>query len=108
MLGQVLLVIFLGPVKGRRGFDLGYDRAVKTAALFQLRALGFGGRFLRRRMIKDNRSILRTDVRSLAVARRRVMVAPENVEQLLIGNFRRIESHFDDFGVASLVAANVF
>src|ERR1051325_1026162 len=32
MLGQVLLVIFLGAIEGRRRLDLGHDRAAKPAA----------------------------------------------------------------------------
>src|SRR5580765_5365992 len=59
-------------------------------------------------MIKNDRSILRTDVWSLAIARCRIMVAPENVEQLLVGNFRGIEGHLDDFGMTGLVAADIF
>jgi len=105
--GQVLLMIFFGPIKNRRWFDLGDDGATKTPALVQLCKLGFSRRFLRRRMIKNNRTILRTKVGSLTIASRWIMVPPENVEQLIVGNFCGIERHLDDFRMTRFVAAHI-
>ena len=36
------------------------------------------------------------------------MIRPENIEQFLVTNDRRIELDLDHFGVAGLIAANIF
>jgi len=58
-------------------------------------------------MIKNYRSILRADVRALAVPRRRVVVRPENVQKFVVADLRWIELHFYDFGMSGLVGANI-
>src|ERR1700681_4701846 len=53
------------------------------------------------------RAVLRTIVRTLAVELGGIVVFPEYFQQFLVGKFRRIVLHFDGFGVAGAVAANV-
>src|SRR5712664_1411387 len=59
--------------------------------------------------MKENRSaVLRAEVRPLAVQLRRVMSLPENVEQLFITHFCRIERYLHHFRMSGFVRANIF
>lgn len=108
MLREILLMIFFGTVEGWRGLDLCNDGPPKTPALFEFGQLGFSGGLLFGRVIENNRAILRTQVGALAIARGRVMVTPEDLQQRLKGNFPRIKSDFDYFRMASCIATNIF
>src|ERR1700730_5546670 len=59
-------------------------------------------------MVEDDRTILRADVRTLAVQRGGIVVRPENIEELLVAHERWIELDLHHFGMASLVRAHVF
>src|SRR2546425_11078070 len=59
-------------------------------------------------MKENRRAVLRAQIRSLAVHLRRVMSLPENVEQLFVTHFCRIERHLHHFGMPGFVCANVF
>src|SRR5215471_15853251 len=58
-------------------------------------------------MIKNYRSILRTNVGPLAVPRCRIVVRPENIQKFVIADLRRIEFHFYDLRVSGLVSADI-
>src|SRR3982074_1001471 len=58
-------------------------------------------------MKEDCRAVLRSIVRTLAVELGGIVVFPKYLQQFLVGKFRRIVLHFDGFGVAGAVAANV-
>src|ERR1700730_2009530 len=58
-------------------------------------------------MKKKRRAGLRSLVRTLAVELGGIVVFPEYFQQFLVGKFRRIVLHFDGFGVAGAVAADV-
>ena len=58
-------------------------------------------------MEEDGLAILVADVRSLAVQRGRVVIIPEDFEQVVIADDFRIEGDFDHFGVAGAIRANV-
>src|SRR2546423_3000299 len=58
-------------------------------------------------MVKDNRTVLRTHVRSLAVQSSGIVIGPENIQKLFVADLRRVELYLDDFGVAGLVGADV-
>jgi hypothetical protein len=105
---KVTLMIFFGPPKPWRRLDLRHNWPIETSALFQLVFRGFGGRFLLGRMIKDHGSILLSGIGTLPIQRRRIVVRPENIKQLVVTNLRRIEFHFHCFGVAGFVRANIF
>src|SRR5205814_3023698 len=59
-------------------------------------------------MIKNHRAILRAYIGTLSIQRGRIVVRPENVEDLIVRYLGRIEFHLNDLGVAGLVAANIF
>jgi hypothetical protein len=105
ILFEVVLVILLCPVKGLERNDFGGDR---LAEFYLLRLLGGHGEpLLLRSFVEDDRAILRADVGALLVEGGRIMDVPKNIEQLLIGDFRRVVGDPDDFGVAGLVAADI-
>lgn len=105
---EVTLMIFLGTPEFRGQLDLGNDRSWKAAAHVDLIPGSFGRRFLFRRMIKNDRAILRADIGALPIQRRRIMIRPENIENLVVTYLRGIKFHFNDLGVAGRVRANVF
>src|SRR5437773_1355039 len=59
-------------------------------------------------MIKNHRAVLRAYIGTLSIQRRRIVVRPENVEDLIVSYLRRIEFHLNNLGVAGLVTANIF
>src|SRR5260370_5928234 len=52
-------------------------------------------------------SVLRAEIRALAIYLRGVVHLPERVEQLFVAQLCRIERDLHDFGVARLVGADV-
>jgi hypothetical protein len=105
---KVALMIFFRAPEGRRRLDLRHDWPIETSVLLQLAFRGFGGRSLLRRMIKDHGSILLSNIGPLPIQRRRIVVRPENIKQLVVTDLRWIELHFHHFGVAGFVRANIF
>src|SRR5713101_5104305 len=85
---EILLVIFLSAPELDGGHDLGHDGPRETA----LRGVAGGARLalLRRRVIENDRAVLRAYVRSLTVQRCRAVVVPEDFEQVVVA---------DDLGV---------
>ena len=97
-----MLVILLGfPKIGGRD-DLGDDRAAEAMRDRQLCDGSFRRRFLLRGIIKDHGAILGADVGALPVRRGRIVVGPEDFEELRVGDFCRIVFDQDGFGVAGL------
>ena len=85
----IVLVIAFGRVEGRRLCDLGHNRVGKVF----LRG-GFGGLghcTLRLVMIENSRSIVGAPIRALLVQRRRIMRAPEPVEECFVADHRWVE-----------------
>jgi hypothetical protein len=101
-------MIFLRAPEGRRRLDLRHDRALEPAALLDFFLCSLGCDFLRWRMIKNDGAILRPHIRPLSVQCRRIVIRPENVEQLIVIDLCRIELDLHDFGVTGLVGANIF
>src|SRR5271166_4135956 len=109
VLGEILLVVAFGEVERTRFGDLGSDRPVtsggqrlsvslrRTARSCEL--LG-GGRV-------DRRTVLRSDVIALAHALGRVMILPEDLEQILVGDFGWVVGDEHDLGVAGSAAAGL-
>src|SRR5687767_14505467 len=85
--GQVLLVVVLGEVEGAGRRDLGGDRA--QAAAGQALAVGLPCGLRRPLLVDgigvDRRAVLAADVVALAHALGRVVVLPEDLEQLIVG-----------------------
>jgi hypothetical protein len=101
------MILFRPPEPWRR-LDLRHDWPIETSALFQLVFRGFGGRFLLRRMVKDHGTILLSNIGALPIQRRRIVIRPKNIKQLVVTDLRWIEFHFHHFGVAGFVRANIF
>src|SRR5438874_25294 len=59
-------------------------------------------------MIKNHRAVLRAYIGTLSIQRGRIVVRPENVEDLIVRYLGRIEFHLNNLGVAGLVTANIF
>src|SRR5215831_599605 len=75
---EILLMVFLGPVKRRCRDNLGDDRPLKDASLLQS-CLGVSRRgFLLRIMEEDRRTVLCAEVRSLAIEGGRVVALKKN------------------------------
>src|SRR5215471_19709483 len=105
---QILLVIVLRPIELRGGNDLGGDGPPVTAALFEGLFRGDRGRLLSGTVKKDRGAVLSSDVRSLAVELRRVVLVPKDVEQLLVAHPGRVVFDLNRFRVAGFVRAHVF
>jgi len=84
VLREILLMIFFRAIERWCRLDLRDDRSPKTSALFQFGQFGFSGGFLFGRVVENNRAVLRTNVGALSIARGRIMIAPENIEQLRV------------------------
>src|ERR1700677_2015184 len=89
---EVLLMILLGAPEfgGRR--NLRDNRPWETSLRGISRCPRFG--FLLRRVIENRRTVLRADVRALAIQSRRVVVVPEHFENIVVADHLRIEGHF--------------
>src|SRR3954453_15443051 len=108
---EVLLVVVLGEVElgSWRPDDLGLDLAVpgsrQRLLVHRLRCLG--RRALGVVAAKDVRPVLRPAVIALTHALRRVVVLPEDLEQILVADLRGIEDHADRLRVARLAGAGL-
>src|SRR4051794_15010240 len=106
-LREVLLVVVLRAPELRGRLDLRRDRAAEAAALLELLARGARGGLLLGRVDEDDGAVLSPDVGALPVQLRRVVRAPEDVEQTVVRHGRGIELHLDDLRVAGAVRAHV-
>ena len=110
ILGEILLMIVLGEIEFGRRRDLGGDGAEtlgsKRLLIHRLRRVG--GFALRIAERVDRRTILRADIVALAHALRRVVIFPERLQQLLVGDLLRIEHDQHHFGVTGAARADLF
>src|SRR3990170_1098898 len=60
------------------------------------------------RPVEHRGAVLRTHTRPLPIRRRGVMAVPEDIEQLLVGDLRRIVNHLYCLRVSGPVGADVF
>src|ERR1043165_2859901 len=103
---QVILVIPLGRPESRAVDDLRRDRARPLL----LRALDGLLRRLALLLVmdEDRRAVLRADVVALAVLRRRVVQAEEEVEDVVVRDLLRIEHDLDRLRVPGAALLHVF
>src|SRR5690606_26577635 len=109
ILGEILLVVVLGEVEGARRQDLGRDGPV--AGGLQPLGVGVPGPFGRCRLRCGKGvypgPVLRAHVVALAVALRRVVVLPEDLQQVLVADDTRVVDYADDLVVAGLTGAGL-
>src|SRR5262249_52388593 len=110
ILREVLLVVLLGVVELRRRHDLGHDRAVACVGELDLKpvARGVRGATLVFPEIVDAGTVLRPDIVALPHALCGIVILPEYLQQLFVGDDFRIEYNEDDFGVAGHPRAHFF
>ena len=108
MLFVIPLVIFFGRIKSA-------DRSDTCANRLRIPALRFhtlhhlpSCLFLFRRVEKNDRTVLRSDIDALPIGRRGIMGTPENFQQIFVGNDRRVESDLHDLCVTGAVGADLF
>src|SRR5262245_34633818 len=105
---QVVLVVVLGAVPGRRGDDLGDDRLLPLAGLVDARLHRLGRLLLLLGGVEDRRPVLRPDVVALPLERGRV-VHPEEplLQQVLVAQLPAVEDHLHRLGVPGLAVVGV-
>ena len=59
-------------------------------------------------MIENRRPVLGSPVWALAIDLRSIVILPEDLQEIVVGDLGGIEFHFDGFGVAGAVGANFF
>src|SRR5580693_5871000 len=104
---KIFLVVLLRAVKWPGCRDLRRDRPLELPARVQLGLHLLRGGFLLRRMKENRRAILRPEVGPLSIDLRRIVYAPEHLEQSLKTDLRRIERNLHDLSVPGLVGANI-
>lgn len=101
---QVLLMIILGKIKGRRGQDFGSDFAMTSRC--QPRLVGIKARsgrgLLRLAVVVDTGSVLRAYIIALPHSLSGVMIFPKRFEQRVVRQCRRIKYNLYNFVVPSL------
>src|SRR5262245_21850312 len=97
-------MVILGFVKFRQRHYLRHNarREPPLGGLFGF----FGRRLLGVGMIKDNRTILCSDVGALPVHGGRVMGIPKQFEQFVVRNPLWVEGDLDDFGMPGVPGAD--
>src|SRR5687767_10392760 len=95
-----VLVVLLGAVELRRRDDLRDDLSLEPRLLLELAERLEGRLLLLVAAIEDRGAILRAVVAELRVLLERVHVAPEDVEELLVRDLRRVVHDLDRLGVA--------
>ena len=101
------MIFFCAP-ECRHRFNLRYHWPGKTPAHIDLFPGCFRRRLLLGRMIKNHRAILRSNIRTLPVQCRGIVVRPEHLQKLIVRDLEWIEFHFHDFGVTGPVSAHIF
>jgi hypothetical protein len=86
---EVMLVVIFGAPEIGGGHDLGDNRTDEVVRGFEARLGGFGGGFLAGRVVEDDGAVLGADVGALAVGCGGVVIVPEDVEKLVVGDFGR-------------------
>src|SRR4029078_1109765 len=98
---QILLMVFFRSPEFWGRLNRGDDWFRETSTVLKTFLGRLRSRFLFRRMVKHDRSILRSHIGTLAIQRSRVVVGPENLQQLFVTDFGGIKvdiNHLDVSG----------
>src|SRR3989338_2773734 len=102
----VVLMVFFGRVKCRVGDDVCRDGLVKFFRVFQLLFRCFRQIFLLFVVIENSRCVLSSLVRELPAVIGRIDLAPEDVQELVIGNPGRVKRNLHGLPVAGAARGN--
>ena len=100
-------MIFFRGIKRRGRFDLRHNRLLEAAALIQAGLRLFRRRVLFGGVIKNHRTILVADIGPLTIQGGRIVIRPEDIQELIVTNDRRIELHLHDFGMPGAVSTHL-
>ena len=96
MKGGIVLVVSLRRIERLQRHHLGNDFMREDLGLVQLGDISLRDLLLLIAAIKDDGAILRPRVRALSIQLRRIMRDGEkHLEQLTVGELRRVENHLD-------------
>lgn len=101
-------MIFFRPPELRRRLNLRYHWPAKTPARIDFLPRRFRHRFLLGRVIKNHRAILRSNIGTLPVQSRGIVVRPENIQKFIVCDLRWVEFHLHDLDMPRLIGANIF
>jgi len=105
ILRVVILVVFLGGIKGRRCNYFRCDWLRETRSNCAKRCLG--GFPLRRIARINAASILIAAVAELLIARERIDIAPEHMQQTIVCDPQRVEYHLHRFRMSGSASRNL-
>src|SRR5271169_4332349 len=100
-------MIVLGRPELADGYDLGDDWRRPLARLVDPRLHSLRRLPLLIGVVEDRRAVRGADVVPLAIERRWVVHAEEIPEQLLVGEYCRVEDYLDRFGVAGVARVDL-
>jgi hypothetical protein len=101
-------MIFFGTPELRCRLNLRYHWSAKTPARIDFLPGCFCNRLLLGRVIKNHRAILRSNIGTLPVQCRGIVIRPENIQKFIVCDLRWVEFHLHDLGVPRLISANIF
>jgi len=104
---EIFLMVALSLEERRLVGDLRDDRVLPQLRRRQFGAHRFRSRALLGRLAEDHGAVLGPDIVALAVLRRRIVNREKHGEEIAKRQYRRVESHADDFGVTRPSAADV-
>ena len=104
---EEFLVIVFGAVENLEGDDLRHDGGAPNMSGVEVPDHAFGGLFLLHAVVEDDRTILWSRVGALPVGGRRIMNGEEDLQDLSVGDYRRVEGDLDDFRVARCPIADL-
>jgi len=108
MLGGVLLMIFLGAVKGSGKFHLGDNRPAIFSCLFQSGDCPPSGGFLAGAGEENCRSVIVSDIESLTIERSGIVNLEEQLEQPRVRNDGWIKLQSHHLGVPGGMRTDLF
>src|SRR5687767_86506 len=104
---EILLVVILRFVErgGRRDLRDNWTSMRAASVTLLLRRFGRGSLLII--VIENCRPVLLSDVRALPIECRRIVILPENGQEIVVGQSRGIVLDLDHFSVAGAAAADV-
>ena len=108
MILNVVLMVIFGCIESGQRLNLRHDRLIEPLGLVELLNIGLGSLPLLSIGEKNCRTILATQVKPLLIELGRIMGGcKEDLEQLLIGNLRRIIGDFNRLRMAGFAGAHL-